>query len=105
VANTASAIKAWLKTLPAGCRIGMEATGPYHRSLADLAVRAGHTVFVFNPAQVASYLRSLRSRGKTDVLDARGIARYVLNESVQCHSYVAPSPFHAKLTVPHRSRR
>jgi transposase len=99
IANTASASKAWLKTLPAGCRIGMEATGQYHRSLADLAVRAGHTVFVFNPAQVASYLRSLRSRGKTDVLDARGIARYVLNESAQCHPYVPPSPFHAKLAA------
>jgi len=99
IANTATAIKAWLKTLPPGCRIGMEATGKYHRTLAELAVRAGHTVFVFNPAQVASYLRSLRSRGKTDVLDTRGIARYVLNESADCHPYVPPSPFHAKLAV------
>ena len=99
IANTATAIKAWLKTLPVGCRIGMEATGKYHRTLADLAVRAGHTVFVFNPAQLASYLRSLRSRGKTDVLDARAIARYVLNESADCHPYVPPSPFHAKLAL------
>lgn len=99
IANTAAVITRWLKTLPAGCRIGMEATGKYHRTLADLAVRAGHIVFVFNPALVASYLRSLRSRGKTDVLDTRGIARYVLNESADCHPYVPPSPFHAKLAL------
>src|SRR5258705_10579219 len=75
IANTAAASKAWLKTLPAGCRIGMEATGQYHRSLADLAVRAGHTAFGFNPAPVPSYLRSRRSPGKTDVLAPPGRAR------------------------------
>src|SRR5436190_5132481 len=79
-ANTDKAIVRWLKTLPAGCRIGMEATGRYHQRLAELAWRAGHVVYVFNPAKVADYLRSLRSRCKNDVVDARGIARYVLYE-------------------------
>src|SRR6266446_1270238 len=39
IANTATAIKAWLKTLPPGCRIGMEANGKYHRTLAVLIGR------------------------------------------------------------------
>jgi len=97
MANTEAAITRWLRTLPPGCRIGMEATGRYHQRLAELAWRAGHVVYVFNPAKVAKYLGALRSRAKTDVLDARGIARYVLNESAGCHPYVPPSPFHAQL--------
>jgi len=99
IANTEAAITRWLKTLPAGCRIGMEATGRYHERLAELAWRAGHIVFVFNPAKVAKYLAALRSRAKNDVLDARGIARYVLNESLGCHPYAPPGPFHAQMAL------
>jgi transposase len=91
VANTAAAIQRWLKSLPAGARIGLEATGAYHRLVAELAVVAGHVVYVLNPREVAHYLHSLRSRGKTDVLDACGIARFVLNETGQCHPYVPPT--------------
>lgn len=97
ITNHPSAITRWLKTLAPGCRIGMEATGSYHRHLADLAVAAGHTVWVFNPASVAHYLRSQRARGKTDPLDARGIARYVLHEAETLHPYVPPSPLHDRL--------
>jgi len=88
IANTAVQIKRWLKTLPPACTIGMEATWSYHRLLADLAFATGHTVYVLNPRDVAIYLKSLRSRGKTDVLDARGIARYTHNETEKCHPYV-----------------
>ncbi|HEY8878972.1 MAG TPA: IS110 family transposase [Roseateles sp.] len=97
IPNSPAAILRWLKTLPADCRIGMEATGPYHRSLADLAFCAGHTVWVFNPALVAHHLRSGNARGKTDRLDARGIANYVLKESHQFHPYEPPSPLHKEL--------
>ena len=64
VANTAAAIQRWLKSLPAGTRIGLEATGAYHRRVADLAVAAGHVVYVLNPREVAHYLQSLRSRAR-----------------------------------------
>ena len=37
IANQDAAISAWLDTLPAGSVIAMEATGTYHRRLADLA--------------------------------------------------------------------
>lgn len=88
ITNNRAQIKRWLKTLPPACTLGMEATGTYHRLLADLAFAAGHTVYVLNPRDVARYLKSLRSRGKTDVLDARGIARYTRNEAETCHPYV-----------------
>lgn len=88
IANNRAQIKRWLKTLPPASTLGMEATGTYHRLLADLAFEAGHTVYVLNPRDVARYLKSQRSRGKTDVLDARGIARYTRNETEKCHPYV-----------------
>ena len=99
VPNSAAAIERWLGALPAGCRIGMEATGAYHRLVADMAHACGHTVFVFNPRDVSLYLRSLRTRGKTDVLDARGIARFVRNESAQCHPYVPPTPTQQRIAT------
>lgn len=97
VPNTPAGINRWLKSLPEGCHIGMEATGSYHRLLADLAVACGHTVWVFNPAHIANYLRSQNVRGKTDPQDARGIARYVLNEAHRCHPYTTPSALHDRL--------
>ena len=78
--SNATQISRWLHTLPVHSRIGTEATGTYHGLLADLAVAAGHTVYVLNPRAVAQYLKNLNSRGKTDVRDARGIARFVRNE-------------------------
>ena len=89
--NRSAAIKRWLATLPAGCRIGMEATSIYHRALAERAYAAGHQVYVLNPRHVAQYLKSLRQRGKTDGLDAQGIARFVANETDQCHPFVPPT--------------
>lgn len=99
VANTAAAIQRWLKSLPAGTRIGLEATGAYHRRVADLAVAAGHVVYVLNPREVAHYLQSLRSRGKTDVLDACGIARFVRNETAHCHPYIPPTALQRDITT------
>lgn len=99
IRNTEAGIKRWLGTLPAGCTIGMEATGTYHRLLANLAFAAGHTVFVLNPKEVAHYLRSLRARGKTDILDARGIARFVANEADQLHAYVPATPSQERVST------
>ena len=99
VPNSAAAIKRWLGTLPAGCRIGMEATGAYHRLVANMAHAGGHAVFVFIPRDVALCLRSLRTRGKTDVLDPTGIACFVRNEPAQCHPYVPPTPVQQRIAT------
>ena len=39
VTNQRTPWLAWLKSLPAGSRIGLESTGGYHELLADLATR------------------------------------------------------------------
>jgi transposase len=99
IANTATAIQRWLKSLPIGTHVGLEATGAHHRLVADLAVTAGHVVYVLNPREVAHYLQSLRSRGKTDVLDACGIARFVRNETAHCHPYAPPTALQRDITT------
>jgi transposase len=91
IANTARAINAWLDRVPGGSLIAMEATGSYHRALAELAHARGFLVYVVNPRAVYYYARGLAMRGKTDRIDARIIARYVVHEQSRLHPYVPAS--------------
>lgn len=88
VANEAAALRSWLKTLPAGARIGMEATGRYHGLLADLAHEQGLVVYVINPKDVWYYAKGLGRRGKTDRLDAEVVASYVADHHAKLHTYL-----------------
>ncbi|MGB4860526.1 MAG: transposase, partial [Dokdonella sp.] len=68
----------WLASHQAsGCAIGMEATGPYWEMSATVLHDAGHAVSVINPAQVHAFADAELSRAKTDVADAKRIARFV----------------------------
>lgn len=58
----------------------MEATGAYWEALATYLADAGQYVSVVNPAQISAYAKSVLQRGKTDVQDARLIARYCERE-------------------------
>lgn len=58
----------------------MEATGVYWQGLAEYLADAGHQVSVINPAQISAYAKSTMQRGKTDVQDARLIARFCERE-------------------------
>ena len=91
LANQRGAIQAWLKTLPAGSAIGMEATSTYHELLADLAQSAGRPVYVLNPKDVHRYAKGIGVRAKTDRVDAALIARYIEREHSQLHLYCPPS--------------
>ena len=91
IANQDAAIGTWLDTLPAGSVIAMEATGTYHRRLAERAHERGFTVYVLNPRDVYYYARGMGARGKTDPSDAKLLARYVAHERAHLHPYVPPS--------------
>lgn len=82
VANERKALSGWLKSLPRGSRIGMEATGSYHELLVDLAQATGMVVYVLNPRDVKKYAEGVGRRGKTDRLDAEVLARYVAHEQL-----------------------
>jgi transposase len=90
LANQRSAIAAWLKSLPAGSAIGVEATSTYHELLADLAHRHGLLVYVLNPKDVHGYAKSVGVRAKTDRTDAALIARYRQREHSALHPYCPP---------------
>ena len=98
IANERKAILAWLRTLPRGSRLGMEATGGYHELLAELACKAGLQVFVINPRDLRRYAEGVGRRGKTDRMDAEVIARYVAREHSDLHAYLPPTKAQRRLT-------
>ena len=90
--NNRSSIVGWLKRLPAGSVIAMEATGGYQELLARTAHERGFGVYVLNPTHVHHYAISLGNRGKTDRLDAEVIAQYIAQRHTNLHRYEPISP-------------
>ena len=97
MANTKAALKAWLKTLPAGSCLGLESTGSYHELLAALAHGAGFTVYLLNPKDVRHYAQSVGTRAKTDQVDARLLARFIAREHETLHPWQPPTPLQRQL--------
>jgi len=78
IANSKDAVAELLSSLDPGATIAMEATGNYHKLLANAAFSRGFRVIVFNPRDVLHYAKSISPRAKTDQVDAKVIARYAL---------------------------
>lgn len=91
IANRPAELRAWLKSLPAGSRIGLESTSSYHELLADLAHAHGLSVYVLNPRDTRHYAKGVGARAKTDRVDAQIIARYLAREYAQLHPYQPPT--------------
>lgn len=91
VPNQRGSLRAWLKSLPAGSRIGLESTGAYHELLADLAQAQGHTVFLLNPSDTRHYAKAMGNRAKTDRVDAELIARLIAQEHRRLRPYTPPT--------------
>lgn len=91
VKNDRTAITRWLRSLPAGARIGVEATSHYHLTLAGLAQASGFSVYVLNPRDTRHYARAVGERAKTDRVDAQLIARYIQHEAVHLRLYRPPT--------------
>jgi transposase len=89
--NERTALKAWLKSVPKGSRLGVESTSSYHELIVRLALARGLVVYVLNPKDVCHYAKAMGARGKTDRVDAQSIARLIAHEHAQLHPYVAPS--------------
>lgn len=58
--------------------IGIEASGRYERLAVAQLAAAGLPIVVLNPAQVRHYAQAIGQRAKTDPIDARLIALFVL---------------------------
>ena len=92
VANQRAAVLAFLKGLPAGSRIGVEATGSYHELFAEAAHQLGFAVFLLNPKDTHHYAKAVGLRGKTDRVDAELIARMIAHEHTKLHAWIPPTP-------------
>jgi transposase len=97
VTNQRATLLAWLKSLPAGSRIGLESTGGYHELLADLAHNQGYTVFLLNPLDTRHYAKAMGNRAKTDRVDAELIARLIAQEHTRLRPYTPPTANQRKL--------
>lgn len=95
--NEARAIKAWLKKLPAGSAIAVEATGSYHVTLATLAHAKGHRVYLINGYRLSNYRRGIGGRNKDDRSDAQLLARYLAHEQAQLEPWQPPSKAYTRL--------
>ena len=91
IANQRSAVLAFLKGLPMGCRIGVESTGSYHELLAEAAHQLGFLIFVLNPKDTHHYAKAVGLRGKTDRVDAALIARMIAHEHTKLHPWIPPT--------------
>jgi len=88
-ANSAGGVKRFLCQLEAATIIAMEATGRYHRLLADTAHSMGFMVIVLNPKDVSRYAKSVSPRASTDPIAARVIAEFA---SIREHRLYASPP-------------
>ncbi len=91
IRNQRRPLRTWLKTLPAGSRLGLESTGSYHELLADLAHTHGHIVYLLNPRETRHYAQALGARVKTDRVDATLLARMIAQEHAGLRAYTPPT--------------
>jgi transposase len=80
-------IRRFVRDLPKDARVGIEATSTYHLLFCDEAHAAGVVVYALNPVDCARYRQALAARGKTDLIDAQAIARFVQKEHDSMRPY------------------
>lgn len=91
VTNNRRAIRSWLKSLPAGSKVALEATGIYHREVAVLLYEAGHALYLLDAYKLNHYRSGVGARAKTDRADAHLILRYLTNELEALEPWIPPA--------------
>lgn len=91
VDNQLPAIKKFIKQLPQGAIMGIEATGGYGTLLADTAFEAGICVYIIRPDKVKKFREAGPERSKTDAIDAMVIRDYLETYINKLHTY-SPLP-------------
>jgi transposase len=69
-----------------------EATGGHEASLLGIAWQAGLTAHRADPRKAHNFLLSLRNAGKSDSIDAQGLARYGLERGDRLPRWQPPEP-------------
>lgn len=84
--NTEVGFKSFLKGLPNGVLVVMEATGYYHYRLAQFLYKNGVRVSVVNPLSVKRFIQMKLAKVKTDKSDAKAICEYALVNQVPIYT-------------------
>lgn len=84
--------------------VGMEATGHYWMALHHVLRKRGYSVVVINPLQTQGKFRTRIRKTKTDPLDARGIARFVLSGEAKAARIPTPATLELRLLTRQRWR-
>ncbi len=75
-ANIPQGFGSFLKAIPQGSLVVMEATGYYHYRLAQFLYKSNVAVSVVNPLSVKRFIQMKLAKVKTDKSDARAICEY-----------------------------
>jgi len=84
--NDEKGFASFLKTLPPGALVVMEATGYYHYRLAQFLHKNNVVVAVVNPLSVKRFIQMKLAKVKTDKSDARAICEYALANEVPLYN-------------------
>lgn len=84
--NSEPGFKKFLKELPKGSLVVMEATGYYHYRLAQFLYKNGVTVSVVNPLSIKRFIQMKLAKVKTDKSDAKAICDYALVNEVPIYN-------------------
>lgn len=84
--NDETGFKKYLKELPKGSLVVMEATGYYHYRLAQFLYKNGVVVSVVNPLSIKRFLQMKLAKVKTDKSDAMAICEYALINEVPIYN-------------------
>lgn len=104
ISNTPKAIRAWLKTLPAGSALAVEATSHYHEALVERAHQLGFVIYLIDGYRLSRYRDSIGGRAKTDASDAVLLRRYLIREHHDLRPWSPPPPAYRQLTLLLRRR-
>jgi transposase len=84
--NDESGFRKFLKELPDGSLVVMEATGYYHYRLAQFLYKNDVKVSVVNPLSIKRFIQMKLAKVKTDKSDAKAICEYALINEVPLYN-------------------
>ncbi len=97
IANTAPALRRWLKSLPPETILVCEASGGYEGLLLTLAHAAARPIIHLNARQVRDFAKAQNRLAKTDRIDASLIASFA--QTFQPQPLARPDPSQQELSA------
>lgn len=90
--NTPPALRRHLRALDGPAFVVCEATGGYETALLEAASKAGLKAHRADTRKAKAFIRSRRSHGKSDAIDAEGLTRYGQERHLELPLWQPPTP-------------